>query len=213
MKPLKLALVLVFCAAAPVLAQEKAAGAASKMPAGWIMRTDKVDADRSKVRFEEMGSASELHAWTGPAAIFFQPTPVTGDYRFSATFIQMKAPAHPEAYGLFIGGKDLDNEKQEYGYLIVRGDGKYSIKHRAGAEVHTVVDWTEHPAVVKQDETGKAKNTLAWEASEGFVKAIINGQEVKRWEKSYWSGDGLVGLRINHMLDVHISNPSIEALK
>ena len=148
-----------------------------------------------------------LHATTGPAAIFWRPEhDLSGEYRVSATFTQTKAPTHPEAYGIFIGGKNLDKPEQEYGYLIIRGDGKYAIKHRAGPEVHTITDWTDLPALKKQDEAGKATNTVAFEVTGGFVKALINGVEVKRWEEKYWSGKGFAGLRVNHNLDVHISD-------
>jgi hypothetical protein len=207
---LKLAFALSLMATAPVFAQEKAAAPA--LPAGWAMRLDNAKADPAKVRFEPMGSASELHATTGPAAIFWQTTPLAGNYRYSVTFTQTKAPAHPEAYGIFIGGKNLDKDNQDYGYLVIRGDGKYMIKHRAGAEVHTIVDWTDLPALKKQDDAGKATNTVAFEVSGGFVKALVNGEEVKRWEKAYWSGDGLAGLRVNHQLDVHISGPTVTRL-
>jgi hypothetical protein len=40
----------------------------------------------------------------------------------------------------------------------------------------------------------------------------VNGEEVKRWESAYWSGDGLAGLRVNHQLDVHISGPTVTKL-
>jgi hypothetical protein len=94
----------------------------------------------------------------------------------------------------------------------VRGDGKYAIKHRAGSEVHTVVDWTEHPKLNKQNEAGQATNTLAIEASGGQVKMLVNGEEVKRWERSYWQAEGQLGLRVNHQLDVHVSNFKVEPL-
>jgi len=45
------------------------------------------------------------------------------------------------------------------------------------------------------------------------VKMLINGEEVKRWEKAYWQGQGQLGLRVNHNLDVHVSNFKVEPLK
>ncbi|MGQ0813340.1 MAG: hypothetical protein ACT4O1_02620 [Gemmatimonadota bacterium] len=211
MKRVTFVLALLIACGAPIFAQEKAA--TQTLPAGWQMRLDKAAADASRVRFEQMGGATELHVWTGPAAIFWQTTPVSGEYTFGATFTQMKAPTHPEAYGIFVGGKNLDQENQEYGYLLVRGDGKYMIKHRAGKDVHTIVDWTAHDVVKKQDESGKATNSVAFEVSGGFVKALVNGEEVKRWEVAYWPADGLVGVRVNHNLDVHISNPVVTRIK
>ena len=208
---LKLAMALALSTAAPAVAQQKASEAPS-LPQGWTLRLDRANADASQARFFAMGDA--FHATTGPAAIFFNPQhTVAGEYRVSATFTQTKAPTHPEAYGIFIGGKNLDKPEQEYGYLIVRGDGKYAIKHRAGADVHTIADWTEHPKLNKQDAQGKATNTLAVEVGSEHVKMLLNGEEVKRWERSYWQGDGQLGLRINHNLDVHISDFKVERPK
>jgi hypothetical protein len=208
---LKMVFALSLFAAAPAFAQEKASDAPA-LPQGWTLRLDRANANPAQARFFAMGDA--LHATTGPAAIFFNPAhDVKGDYRVTATFTQTKAPAHPEAYGIFVGGKNLDKPEQEYGYLIIRGDGKYSIKHRAGAEVHTIQDWTAHPKLNKQDATGKATNTLAIEVSGGLVKMLVNGEEVKRWEKSYWQGEGQLGLRVNHNLDVHISDFKVEPIK
>ncbi|MGQ0560903.1 MAG: hypothetical protein ACT443_03405 [Gemmatimonadota bacterium] len=211
MRRMTFALALVVGSATTALAQEKAA-AAPTLPAGWQARFDRANADPAKVSFAAMGTG--LHATSGPAAIYWMPEHnLSGQYRISATFTQMKAPTHPEAYGIFIGGKNLDTANQEYGYLIVRGDGKYAIKHRAGAEVHTITDWTELPALEKQDESGKATNTVTFEVAGGFVKALVNGAEVKRWEEAYWSGTGLAGLRVNHNLDVHISDFKVTPIK
>jgi hypothetical protein len=212
MKRVTYAAALAVLCATPVFAQEKAASAPATLPAGWQMRLDKETADASKLSFATM--AGGFHATSGPAAIFWKPeNNMKGDFKISATFTQTKAPMHPEAYGLFVGGKNLNTDKQEYGYVIVRGDGKYSIKHRAGTEVHTVQDWTDFPALKKQDASGKATNTVAFDVSGGAVKALINGQEVKRWEKGYWTAEGFAGLRINHNLDVHVSDFSITPAK
>ena len=206
---LKMVFALSLLTAAPLMAQEKASTAT--LPQGWTQRLDRENATAAP-KFAVMGDG--FHATTGPAAIFYNPAhDMKGDYKLTATFTQTKAPTHPEAYGLFVGGKNLDKADQEYGYLIIRGDGKYAIKHRAGAEVHTVQDWTDFPKLNKQDAAGKATNTLAIDVSEGFVKMLINGEEVKRWEKAYWQGQGQLGLRVNHNLDVHISNFKVEPLK
>lgn len=204
---LQYAFALLLVGAAPAMAQEKAAAPA--LPEGWSMRLDRANSS-AQPKFVTMGDG--LHFTSGPAAIYFKPAEMKGDFRVSATFTQTKAPTHPEAYGLFAGGRNLDNDNVEYGYLIVRGDGKYTIKHRAGAEVHTIQDWVEHPKLAKQDEAGKATNTLAIEAVGDKVRMLVNGEEVKSWERSYWNADGVVGLRINHNLDVHVSNYKVEPL-
>jgi hypothetical protein len=206
---LKLAFALCLFSVAPAVAQEKAA--TPVLPEGWSMRLDRADAPAPK--FFPAGDG--LHVTSGPAAaIYYQPAQIMkGDFRISATFTQTKSPQHPEAIGLFIGGKNLDKAEQEYGYLIVRGDGKYAIKHRAGAEVHTIEDWVEHAKVNKQDAAGKATNALAIEAIGDKVRMVINGEEIKSFNRrNFFQTQGQLGIRVNHQLDVHISDFKVEPI-
>jgi hypothetical protein len=205
----KLAFALSLFCITPVYAQEKAA--TPPLPEGWTLRLDRENAP-APPKFFPAGDG--LHVTSGPAAIYYQPAQVMkGDFRISATFTQTKAPQHPEAIGLFVGGKNLDKPDQEYGYLIVRGDGKYAIKHRAGTEVHTVQDWQEHPNVNKQDAAGKATNALAIEVLGEKVRLLINGKETASFErKNFFQTQGMLGMRINHYLDVHISDFKVEPI-
>jgi hypothetical protein len=205
----KLSVALCLLNVVPAVAQEKAAAPA--VPPGWTLRLDKSDAP-APPKFFPAGDG--LHVTSGPAAIYYQPAQhMKGDFRISATFTQTRSPKHPEAVGLFIGGKNLDNAAQEYGYLIVRGDGKYAVKHRAGDEVHIIQDWTEHSGVKKQDAAGKATNTLAIEAIGAKVRMLVNGAEVQSFERrNFFPTSGLLGMRINHELDVHISDFKVEPI-
>jgi hypothetical protein len=154
------------------------------------------------------------HVTSGPAAIYWNTGRTTaGPFKASATFTQMKAPAHPEAYGVFFMGKKLDTPEQDYAYFLVRGDGKVMVKHRAGADVHTILDWTENAAVHKQDAAGKATNTLSVDASRpDSVRLLVNGTQVVALPGAHLgSTDGLVGLRVNHNLDVHISDFTVKS--
>ncbi|HEX5726143.1 MAG TPA: hypothetical protein VFX98_11795 [Longimicrobiaceae bacterium] len=213
-----IATLALVAAAAPLAAQHNHGHAGAPdprggLPAGWHVRLDRADASLAGVSFAPMGGG--FHATTGPAVILWRAADTgTGEYRATATFAQTRAPAHPEAYGLFIGGKELETAQQDYMYFLVRGDGKYLIKHRAGdAETHTIVDWTEHAAVNKQDAQGRASNTLTVEAGEFGVRFLANGTQVAeflRRDVPYLSTDGIVGLRVNHNLDVHVSGFAVE---
>jgi hypothetical protein len=204
------ALSLLALAAAPLAAQmkddpDKKAGG-GKLPAGWTGRTDRENAQLSDAKFETMGKG--FHVTSGPAAIYWKDNKVTGPYTASATFTQLKAPAHPEAYGLFFIGKDLITPQQNYAYFLVRGDGKVMVKHRAGKDVHTIMDWTDNAAVRKQDANGRVTNTLGIDASKAdSVRLLVNGKQISAFAKSYLGGsDGAVGLRVNHNLDVQVSD-------
>ena len=150
--------------------------------------------------------AGGLHTTVGPAAIYWRnQDTVSGNYHIVAKMIQMTNPAHPEAFGIFLGGKHLADSGQTYTYLLVRPiDGMYSIRRRTGYTTRptAIVEWTASDAVTKSDSTGNASNELSVEVRGGKAKYMINGKEV-------YTGDaadlnGVVGYRVNHNLDVHL---------
>lgn len=214
MRKLILTLALLV-AASPLAAQngsdpDHAAAGGGDLPAGWHARLDRADAKLSDLHFVTMGDG--YHATTGPAAIFWNPrNAVSGEFSAHATFTQTKAPMHPEAYGLFIAGHDLDpaSTAPEYMYFLVRGDGKYMVRHRAAnGDLHTIVDWTDNAAIHKQDADGKATNALTVEGGAWGVRYRVNGTQVAEWRTAdvpFLKTAGEVGLRINHNLDVHVS--------
>jgi hypothetical protein len=133
----------------------------------------------------------------------------------SGTFTQMKAPTHPEAYGLFAGGQDLAGAKPSYVYFVVRGDGKYLVKHRADAtEVHTLVDWTASPALKAAGADGKATNALQIRVAADSVRFVANGTTVGAVPRaSLGALAGTAGLRVNHNLDVHVDGFAVAKQK
>ena len=206
---------LLVLAAAPLSAQMKGAdkdptkkveGAGTPLPAGWSGRTDRESQKLSDAKFVAMGGG--YHVTSGPAAVYWNPANTTkGRFTAMATITQTKAPTHPEAYGIFFMGKDLNAANQSYAYFLVRGDGKFLVNHRAGSDVHKIVEWTENAAVHKQGADGKATNTLTVDASRpDSIRLLVNGVQVHALGGDHFgSTDGLVGLRVNHNLDVHIS--------
>jgi hypothetical protein len=215
-------LALVLLATAPLSAQMsggkehdpdiKANGGA--LPAGWRGRTDRPTAKLEDAKFVTMGPG--FHVTSGPAAIYWRDANATsGPFTASATFTQTKAPAHPEAYGIIFMGKSLEAADQSYAYFLVRGDGKVMVKHRAGSEVHTILDWTDNASVHKQDADGKATNTLTVDATNAdSVRLMVNGAQVAALPMSHLgSTNGIVGLRVNHNLDVHIAGFSVTPKK
>jgi hypothetical protein len=184
---------------------------AAPVPAGWQMRLDRPNANKADISFTTMGAG--MHVTAGPAATYWNPAhTASGAYTAEVTFTQMKSPTHAEAYGITWGGRDLAGDGQDYLYFVIRKDGKFLVKHRAGAATHDIKAWTEHPAIVKEGADGKAKNTLRVEVSATSSKLYANGQlvhEVPR-EGMAANTDGIVGLRVNRNLDVHIEGFKVE---
>jgi len=186
-------------------------------PAGWNVRTEPnrqtgQPAPLANVKFTSMGDA--LHTTVGPAAIYWRDRDtVSGNYHIVAKLTQTKNPAHPEAFGLILGGKNLADSNQTYTYLLVRPiDGMYSIRRRTGYMTRptAIVEWTASDAVVKSDTAGRATNELSVEVRGGKAKYMVNGKEV-------YTGDatdlnGVVGYRVNHNLDVHLGTLGIHKL-
>jgi len=189
------------------------------IPPGWHVRTE-LDRQTGKpaaltsVKFAAMGDG--YHVTVGPAAIYWRDADMaSGSYHVVAAITQTKNPAHPEAYGIFIGGRNLADSTQSYTYFIVRAiDGKFMIRRRAGyaARPTNVVDWTDHAAVVKADSTGKATNELSILVQGGTVRFMVNGKEVYSGKAADLDTQGVVGFRVNHNLDVHLGPLGIHKL-
>jgi hypothetical protein len=212
------ALLFVIASGAFVAAQrgaeddpDKLVAGGGSLPAGWHARLDQSFPRLDSLTFTASGVG--FHATTGPAAIFYRDDRPSGDYEARATFIQLEPSAHPEAYGLFIGGSDLQSANQKYTYFLIRQDGKFLIKRRAGAQTPTLLDWSDHAAVKKGAAAGKMTNTLAIEVRADRTRFLINGAEVAAQPTAQIDAKGIAGLRINHNLNVQVDGFAIRSLK
>jgi hypothetical protein len=185
-----------------------AAGGA--LPAGWMMRFDPVPASRPQPTMKDMSftmTGGTGHFTSGnAAAIFYNPKDIgKGEFQVGATFAQPKTMGH-EAYGLFIGGRNLQDSSQAYVYFVIKpSDGSYLIKKRESNARPVSPAPTMGASIVKDDPTdGHATNVLLIHVAKDSVHFIANGKLVKGMSKAElgMTTDGQVGVRINHMLDV-----------
>jgi hypothetical protein len=183
--------------------------AGGTLPAGWSARLDNGNTKADGVKITPMGGG--LHFQSGPAGIYYKAADKkTGAYTVSASFTQVEPSAHPEAYGLFIGGAGLDGADQKYTYFVVRQDGKFLIKKRAGTATPTVTAWTENGAVKKADASGKMTNTLSIVVGKDKVSFMANGTEVSSAPIDEVDASGVAGLRVNHNLNVQVEGFSVK---
>jgi hypothetical protein len=213
---------LAFGALAFVPAAARAQGGMEKDPtksvagggvkvSGWQARLDPRDASMGmkldQLKFEDMGGG--FHITAGPHAIYWNPANVAkGNYTVGATMTKTAPTSHPESYGIFIGGANLDADNQSYLYCVVFGDGTFSVIHRAGAETHTIVGHQANDAVQKANDKGGAKDDIAMTVSADKVACSINDKEVWSAPKTGMlaNTDGIYGLRASHNLSIHVSN-------
>jgi hypothetical protein len=179
------------------------------VPQGYIALTDKADAQLSAISYAASGSDWEVK--TGPAHIVYAPKDsASGVYAVSTTIRQLEKPAHPEAYGVFFGGRQLDDRAaQRYGYFIVRGTGEYLIKTREGDKTTTVVPWTASPNVPKEDESGKASYDIKVHFAPDTAHFMVNGKLVAAVPKKDVPSEGVAGLRVNHNLHLDVQPVTI----
>jgi hypothetical protein len=181
------------------------------LPAGWSARGDKTK-ELADVSFATMGDG--FHVTTGPAGIYYRTADkVENNFHAEAELTQTKAPEHPEAYGVFFGGTGLEGTGQKYTYFLVRGDGQFTVRQRNADIVNTVVDWTPNAAVIQADAEGKATNTLTIDAKGETITFGANGQTLHTMDVRPDQMNGVVGLRVNHNLDVHVSKFDVDDQK
>jgi hypothetical protein len=180
---------------------------------GWWGRLDDPKESRTGLKFVTMGTG--LHATTGPNMILFDPDEDwEGPYTTKATLTMTKPASHQVAYGLFVGGQDLNTDKQRYTYFVIRQDGKFLIRKRTGAATANVAgDWADHAAIQKPNAQGSQTNELAIQVTPETVTFLANGQTVATQPAKAVDVVGISGLRIGHGLDVHIEGFSVTQTK
>ena len=184
-------------------------------PPSWKVRLDRpsdgvvIGADKESADIWFVNMTPGWHVTTGPAAIFYHPASTAeGTYRAETTIHLFDPKGRNEAYGLFFGGQNLDGDDIVYDYFLLRNSGQFLIKRREGSGTATLKGWTSHDAVKTYgpDTQDSVLNTLTIETGEDEVCFSVNGQEVACLPRSDLHTDGVVGLRINHGLDVHVED-------
>jgi hypothetical protein len=185
--------------------------AGGTIPAGYIARTDRSSQAISGARYAPSGNGWEVT--TGPAHILYAPKDsAKSHYVASATFEQLEAPAHPEAFGIFFGGIHLDQPTQAYMYFEVRGTGEMLVKLRDGGSTRDTISWTPNPNIPKQDAAGKATYNLAVAVSPDSVRFMVNDKQVAALANTNLQSDGIAGIRVNHNLHLRVTPVAIKTL-
>ncbi len=187
----------------PLAAQE------SERPEGWKVRFDRASANPDNHKFVTMEPG--WHVTTGPAGIMWNADRMArGQFRIeSETHLFPTNGRNREGFGVLFGGQNLPDDSQSYTYFLIRNDGSFLVKRRIGTRTPTVVGWTQHSAIVRNTGEGTAKNILAVEAGTDEVAFYINGEKVTSVPRGDVQLDGVVGLRVNHGIDLHVSSLSV----
>ncbi len=144
---------------------------------------------------------------TGPHHITWAPgDTASGSYTAMARLQQVEptGTGHREAYGIFVGGTNLNQSSQRYLYFVVGGTGEYMISRRDSTKSTALKPWTASPLVPKADSAGKADYTLAIHVAADTVHFLVNTKVVAALPKAGLPTNGVAGTRIGHSLHVMI---------
>jgi hypothetical protein len=183
---------------------------AAQAPEGWRVRIDRSEnaSDPDDVPDLKVAAVGKgFRATGGPAGTFWNPANrVTGNYTARATFNLMKPSGHVNYYGLVFGGSDLEGAAQKYVYCMVAQNGTFIIRSRAGEQTQDVRERVQHAAVRQPGADGRSTNTLEVRVAGNTISYVLNGNVVHTTPKTGATAttDGLVGVRINHVLDVQV---------
>jgi hypothetical protein len=202
-----LVILLAVFLVAPLVAQS---------PAGWQVRIDRsksaTDPDNTpNLKFAAMGKG--FHIVGGPAGTFWNPSNVgSGNFTAKATFNLMTPSNHTNYYGLVFGGQELAGGAQSYVYFLVAQDGTYLVKHRNGEATQDLKPGTPHDAIRKPDAKGQSTNVLEVRVAPNNISYVVNGTVVHTTPKTGLTAktDGIVGVRVNHVLNVHVEGFEIQ---
>lgn len=179
-------------------------------PPGWTVRVDE-GGKLADVSLAAM--APGWHLITAESGIMYRAQDAgRGAYEVTAKIhLFPGGGGHEEAFGLFIGGSDLNGPAERYTYFLIRGDGKFKIKRRAGASATDVTkDWTASPAIVPMSAKGPVANVLSVQVAKDKVSFRVNGQEIYSAPAASIDTDGIAGFRVNHNLSLHLESLEIK---
>ena len=177
-------------------------------PEGWTLRRDRpTGGDDPRLRWVDGG----LDIRTGAAAILYRNDARTDEDSFAVELdvAQFDPQRRNEAYGIVLGGRELDGAGQSYVYVLIRQDGMILVKRRTGEQTSLIRDWTPAPTLATWD--GRAAgadrirnrlrvrvdgSTLTLELNDTPAGTLTLGRTPR----------GIVGLRVNHGLHVRVSD-------
>ncbi len=190
---------------------ETDAAASPAPPAGLLRRLDRTNRDPADFRVS--GIDGRLHIQTGPAGILYRPEDLveSGDFTVSVTLTELDAPSgHREGFGVFIGGQALQGSGQRYTYFLVRADGSYLVKYREGDSTVNLTEggWRPSDAVTVGGDVD-VTNALSVNVIGGMIRFAVNGIEVEEVPTGGLPVHGVIGLRVNHNLNIVVEGLSV----
>lgn len=187
-------------------------------PSHWTVRYDD-GAGVAERRFVVMRPG--WHIFAGPGGLLWDSGRfASGSYSVSSTVYlfpegdpdQSGSTRLDSAYGLFLGGRDLDGETPVYVSFLVGNDRRFRVASHAGSDTAELVPWTDHEAIAAFDEAttgGPVENVLAVDVRDDAVFFHVNDVVVGELPRDGVPLDGVIGLRAGAGLSLHVTEIAI----
>jgi hypothetical protein len=157
-----------------------------------------------------------FHITTSPFVLFYHP-----DARAEGAFEVVTegflfGGDSPNAYGLFVGGRNLGADDAAWTSFEIGHDGTWVVRSREfrgdalGFVVEDLAGPEPGPVAVPDDET-TAKNVLAVVARPDSVEFRLNGETVATLPRAELTVDGVVGFRVGADLNLHLVSLTINS--
>jgi hypothetical protein len=190
----------------PALAALALAGRADaqvlQAPDGWTARPE---------RFVEMPPGWHITAGRG-VILYNEATAMDGEYRVESEGFLFDPEGANGTYGLILGGRELDSDAQRYVAFEIDTEGRYALRLHDGHDSAELVAPTRHEAVLPwTGEEATVKNVLGVEAGADAVRFLVNGTSVAELPRADVDPDGVVGLRIDAGLNIHVTTLDVTA--
>jgi hypothetical protein len=188
---------------------------------GWSGRIDaKAERGGRKLADARVWDEGEtLHIVGSPPAIYWRASSrAKGTYDVQATFTQPATGLRTDAFGIFIGGTNLNGRQPNYLYCLVSGDGTFQVLHALGEEAHSLAGRTSSAAIRRVGGAAGIANEVSWRVTGDRITCAVNGSEVWSYGRASVIGpgkletlDGITGLRLETNLAMRVSGFTVRA--
>ena len=175
---------------------------AAQRPTGWKVLAD-TPADDSLGAYVLMPPGWHLTVG-GPGAAVYDPAWTTGTRYALEWDAFVFHTTHPDPFGVFFGGRDLEGPSPTYYAVQLTVTGELGVIQRTGRVSHVIVPSAANPNFVRPPAGDAAENVLRVSVEYDSVRVLLNG----KWAAAFVPGgdvSGTFGFRVGTGTNLHVA--------
>jgi hypothetical protein len=153
------------------------------------------------------------HITAGRGVILYDAATATeGAFRVESEGYMFDPAGANGTYGLILGGRDLDTDAARYVAFEIDTEGRFALRLHGGERPAELIAPTRHEAVLPwTGEGATVRNVLAVEVGVEVVLFLVNGAPVTELPRAEVDPDGIVGLRIDAGMNIHVTTLDVRS--